>query len=99
MSKSILIIDTPRDCFSCMFRDADLRRYCVRCEITGAKFTNDFIHEIGRPHELPFGNCPLKFLPPKRIVCNHDTNYAEEPWFSDGWNACVDYLEGDGDGS
>ena len=57
------------------------------------------------PHD-PFGgaenidyirpsDCPLKPMPNKRRLPKSEvdgTNYGEEPWFSDGWNACIDCI-------
>lgn len=42
--------------------------------------------------------CPLKPLPQKRILPKEmveGTNYGEEPWFSDGFNACIDEILGE----
>lgn len=46
-------------------------------------------------------SCPLKPLPQKRILPKEQvegTNYGEEPWFSDGYNACIDEMLGDQNG-
>ena len=83
MSKSVLVIDTPEQCCECVMG----MHMCIGIA------SENYNPDIGALNE----KCPLKHLPQKRNVENADTNYGEEPWFSDGWNACVDYLEGDGD--
>ena len=40
----------------------------------------------------------LRPLPEKRILPEDEvagTNHGEEPWFSDGWNACIDEIAGE----
>ena len=40
----------------------------------------------------------LKPIPQKRILPKEmvdGTNYGEEPWFSDGYNACIDEILGE----
>lgn len=42
--------------------------------------------------------CPLKLLPKKRKLpadMVDYTNYGEEPWFTDGYNACIDEMLGE----
>ena len=42
--------------------------------------------------------CELMPLPEKRILPKEEianTNYGEEPWFSDGWNACLKEITGE----
>ena len=39
--------------------------------------------------------CELKPIPEKRVLPHEMvdyTNYGEEPWFTDGWNACIEEI-------
>ena len=92
--KSILITDTPRNCQECIcsgiHQDFDgLRDMCrFTClELTGENMVQN------RPEW-----CPLKPMPEKRVLPHEMvdlTNYGEEPWFTDGWNACLDEIMGE----
>lgn len=83
MSKSIIVIDTPSRCCDCRLADFG------KCW-----GSNSYLHlsTKDRPKE-----CPLRPLPQKRILPEEQTigtNYGEEPWFSDGFNACLDEILG-----
>ena len=44
------------------------------------------------------GKYYLKPMPQKRILPKEmveGTNYGEEPWFTDGYNACIDEILGE----
>ena len=85
--KAILAIDMPENCWECPCYDG-----YWQCGATGNSFEiQDEIHNR-RPDW-----CPLKPIPNKRILPKSEvdgTNYGEEPWFSDGWNACIDEIGG-----
>ena len=78
--KAILVIDMPTNCRSC---DKLVRKGCLK---------GDY-----RKDERP-KQCPLKEMPKKRKLpadMVDYTNYGEEPWFTDGFNACLDELLGE----
>ncbi len=58
-------------------------------EVSLIKFTDD---------NAIYCNKKLKPMPQKRILPHHMvdyTNYGEEPWFTDGFNACIDEILGE----
>lgn len=81
MSKSILVIDTPKTCENCYMLS---HNYCnFQCLITGElieKSTN-------RPNW-----CPLKPLPEKNTTENDMTDY--QCGMVDGRNQCIDEITG-----
>ena len=55
-------------------------------------------NDIGFKFLKELSLCALKPMPQKRILPKEQvegTNYGEEPWFSDGYNACIDDILGD----
>lgn len=91
--KAILVINMPKSCEECnycgFYQDDVDERACLLMES----------HFIGK---LTEGErdvvCPLRPLPQKRILpkeMTEGTNYGEEPWFSDGFNACLDEILGE----
>lgn len=82
MSKSILVIDTPRCCYECnLYIEDPYRNWCA----------GTFHH----PHDdqtIP-NWCPLKELP-KRMEGN-DSVYYQWGDYEDGWNHCLDVIKGD----
>ena len=91
MSKSILIIDTPKNCEDCpLFRtDEDFNatiHYCMPYQ--GKELF--MVKEKGVSE-----NCPLKPTPEKRKYLDYDL-YAGSG-FDRGYNACIDELLGEED--
>lgn len=87
---SYFVFETPKDCFSCPFLICGKEHYC-EVEDGGRLIECDVCD--GKPDW-----CPLRPLPNKRILPEDEvvgTNYGEEPWFSDGWNACLDAMTGE----
>lgn len=82
MSKSILVMDTPKTCENCYMLS---HNYCnFQCLITGElieKSTN-------RPNW-----CPLKPLPEKSTIENDMTDY--QCGLVDGRNQCIDEITGE----
>lgn len=84
--KAVLVIDMPETCGECVMRHSTVSwgyAWADVCRLNWKEHTGE-----GRPSW-----CPLKPLPKKRDVENAGTNYGEEPWFSDGWNACIEEIE------
>lgn len=79
MSKSVLVIDTPKYCASCALRSGILHPFCRanRRDITDLSI---------RP-----GWCPLKPLPEKitRVAVTDHWNSIKA-----GWNNCIDAITG-----
>ena len=82
MSKAILVIDMPENCFKCKLQDWATCRFTKKCH-TGNN----------RPD-----NCPLNPMPEKKVVKQYQGNgvygfkTAEEAHFAMGWNACVEEI-------
>lgn len=59
---------------------------------------NHLVKETNELYEKLKGyDCVLKPLPQKRILPEDQTmgtNYGVDPWFSDGWNACLEEITG-----
>ena len=84
MSKSILMMDTPKTCENCYMLS---HNYCnFQCLITGElieKSTN-------RPNW-----CPLKPLPEKKeYIVPIDNVESQKDIIAVGWNACIDEITG-----
>ena len=76
--KSILVIDTPKDCYDCpcYYEDRDM------CEAFDKKAKAD----SGRPSW-----CPLRPLPEPKDIGYPNDDY--DVGFGDGWDACLKELE------
>lgn len=81
--KAILTIDMPLSCHDCPLVSEYV---CLADERVG----NVFEYE-----SYCYPLCPLKEMP-KEMEYEDDWNDIDVS-FRQGWNACVDYLEGDGD--
>lgn len=82
MSKVMLILDKPKKCVDCILLND--RYICVATDC----------NPIGMEAEL----CPLKEFPDKMPLTEEDTlntNWGEDPWFSEGWNECLKEILGD----
>lgn len=78
--KAILVIDMPND-----MKIEDTKALNITL------FNGLFVREVKM-------DCPLQSLPKPRILPKwqtENTNYGEEPWFSDGWNACLEEIVND----
>lgn len=74
--KSILVIDTPKDCYDCPCSNEG----CYLCQISRRQLEDDF--QDRRPSW-----CPLRPLPEPK-----DIGYPNEDYdvgFGDGWDACL----------
>lgn len=79
MSKSVLVIDTPKKCDSCMYVGT-FHSFCkINCrDIKDTSVKPDW--------------CPLKPLPEK-FDNEKDRKLGDfEPLFKIGWNACIDEI-------
>lgn len=85
MSKSVLVMDTPKYCALCVLRSGVLHPFC--------RVNNRDITDLSiRPDW-----CPLKPLPEKMKVTGlYNSEYfkAEPPSYKIGWNKCIDVITG-----
>ena len=79
MSKSVLVIDTPKTC-----RDCDLFQKTENDEWCG--FDKDAVDPMFRADY-----CPLKPMPQKCGSARKDDEVSK--LIALGWNVCIDYLE------
>lgn len=80
MSKSVLVIDTPKYCAVCVLRSGVLHPFC--------RVNNRDITDLSiRPDW-----CPLKPLPEKFGGEKNRKLGDFEPLFKIGWNACIDAI-------
>jgi len=84
MSKSILLIDTPKSCENCYMLS---HNYCnFQCLITG-----ELIEKSTNKPDW----CPLKPLPEKKeYIVPIDNVEAQKDIIAVGWNACIDEITG-----
>ena len=99
MSKSVLVIDTPENCYDCPFGT----EYCGNLEYAGYCELADCLdcdviliteeHYDCESKSRPDG-CPLKPLPEKSTIENDMTDY--QCGMVDGRNQCIDEITGGG---
>lgn len=81
MSKSVLVIDTPENCYSCYLCEFTLNLHYCRGKKKDIKDTST------KPDW-----CPLKPLPEKNTAENDMTDY--QCGLVDGRNQCIDAITG-----
>lgn len=80
MQKAMLVIDMPKDCSKCPL--------CVEDgDVRHCRFDFYTFSET----RLPEG-CPLKPMPKLK---QHEEEIDYEYGYIDGWNACIDTIEGE----
>ena len=86
MSKSIMIIETPKNCHHCKFEDWDEEEWCYKCKLLDLPTEAKTYHngEIGFVKKLL---CPFKKLPEK-------VDESIGGWAM-GWNDCIDEILGE----
>ena len=92
MSKSVIVIDTPKTCFDCKgYVCIDNVNYCI--------YTRNIRYIPNKPTW-----CPLKAMPEQkkqRVIRKPGESWQARIELSDyenGWNECLKYIEGDKDG-
>lgn len=82
MSKSVLVMDTPKNCYSCRLR----------------KLIRDLPYCEAKPERIKDSNikpdwCPLMDLPEKDNG-DYPAN-TSDAGFVEGWNQCIDEITGE----
>lgn len=104
MSKSILLMDTPENCYDCPFGI----EYCGNLEYEGccelAECLDSDTRLIAEEHYDCESKsrpdwCPLKSLPEKMKVTGlYNSEYfkagGKPPSYKIGWNKCIDVITG-----
>jgi hypothetical protein len=98
MSKSVLVMETPENCYVCPFGTA----YCSALEYEGLCELADCLdcdviliteeHYDCESKSRPDW-CPLNPLPEK-LGCFHFARIGESPSYDIGWNDCLDAIKG-----
>ena len=84
MSKSVLVIDTPENCYGCPFGTA----YCGEIEYVGYCELADCLD-----YDVIPDWCPLVDLP-KKDNGGYPAN-TSDAGFAEGWNQCIDAIAGE----
>lgn len=101
MSKSVLVIDTPENCYDCPFGTA----YCGELEYVGyCELADCLDYDVILMTEEHYDYesksrpdwCPLKPLPEKKeemgMPRTPSMNDIKRIGFQKGWNACIDEI-------
>lgn len=90
MSKSVLVMETPEDCESCVLHGGIFHSFCkINCR---------YIEDLSAKPDW----CPLKPLPEKMKLTGvygreYFQNNGKMPSYKIGWNDCIDAITGGGD--
>ena len=100
MSKSVLVIDTPENCYDCLFGTA----YCGKLEYAGCcelayRLNYDVIlmteEHYDRESKSRPDWCPLKPLPEKKeYIVPIDNVESQKDIIAVGWNTCINKITG-----
>lgn len=104
MSKSVLVIDTPKSCYNCPFGTEyyDICIYKGNCELAehlGKIMTLVTEEYYGFESKSRPDWCPLKPLPEKmKLTGLYNGEYFKTggklPSYKIGWNDCIDEITG-----
>ena len=94
MSKSVLVIDTPKSCRLC-----NLKTNCGQCEICVAIEGYRIVTKYSEKGTKPVW-CPLRPLPSyknlKQYTDKINGNMMLSYQFDQGYNSCLDEIRGEG---
>ena len=78
MSKAVLVMDMPKDCYECKLQDFLTCRIAKKCNTS---------------HSIP-DYCPLRNLPEKKVLSGDvaDIQKMGKELIDIGYNACIDEL-------
>lgn len=99
MTRSALVLCTPKNCYLCPFSCADGNDTdCGYCELNGCLTDAEVLIEeeyFDLESETKPDWCPLKPLPEKKEYINSVSNIeATKNIAAAGWNACLDEITG-----
>ncbi len=104
MSKSVLVIDTPENCYDCPFGteycgSSNYEGNCELAECLGNIMTLITEEHYGCESESRPDWCPLKQLPDKmKLTGVYGKEYFQSngkmPSYKIGWNDCIDAITG-----
>lgn len=85
MSKAILVMDMPKNCFDCRFQEMG---FCEAVHSVGEMIPDDDLES--KPDW-----CPLREMPEKKKTIGTESE-TERICMNCGWNACIDAIGGGG---
>ena len=100
MSKSVLVMETPKSCYNCPFGTEyyDIYIYKGNCELAehlGKIMTLLTEEYYGFESKSRPEWCPLKPLPEKKeYIVPIDNVESQKDIIAVGWNACIDEITG-----
>ena len=83
MSKAILVMDMPKNCFDCRFQEMG---FCEAVHSVGEMIPDDDLES--KPDW-----CPLREMPEKKKTIGTESE-TERIYMNCGWNACIDAIGG-----
>lgn len=101
MSKSVLVIDTPENCYDCPFGteycgDSEYEGYCELAECLDSDMRLITEEHYDYESESRPDWCPLKPLPEKKeYIVPIDNVESQKDIIAVGWNACVNEITGE----
>ena len=88
MSKAILVIDTPNECWECPC-------FCERIRFDGNEWHNGCnVLKLDVTDFDFYESCPLKSLPEKKKEFEEKINHNDD-FYEKGWNDCIDEILGE----
>lgn len=98
MSKSVLILDTPENCYDCQFCYELDEGVEACCSVMNDDEDKSLMKEIDCEDGYCQGNpnwCPLKPLPEKKLYTAPERKHElQKDLFAVGWNTCIDKITG-----
>ena len=92
MEKGIVSMYIPINCFECKFKKRPFGMSFPEDMICG--ITEESIFQY-KPHNINGKKpewCPIKEIPER--IDEHNTHYDSDYYRAEGWNACLDEIEG-----
>ena len=86
MSKAILVMDMPKNCFDCRFQEMG---FCEAVHSVGEMIPDDDLES--KPDW-----CPLREMPEKKKTIGTESE-TERTYMNCGWNDCIDAIGGGDD--
>lgn len=99
MNKSVLVIDTPENCYDCPFGTAYCSgiEYVAYCELADCLDYDAFLmteEHYDRESKSRPEWCPLKPLPEKMIIPRGARN-TDSSEYAFGYNTCINEITGE----
>lgn len=89
MSKAVLVMDMPENCYNCTYCNSKTSKNpcCALTNYAGG-YQSMILEGIDKRQSW----CPLREMPKKDTQCYFPDEGADG--YANGWNACIDRIEG-----